>query len=232
MSSLLLSPSDLLDQVSASFYRRGADYQRSGRVLSSATQRRGGSVIVTGRVHGSGDRVYTVYAQLERDAYDFVSVDGDCSCPVGYNCKHVVAVLLEEAEKRDADTAFEADESGAASPDDLFLEAWASQLIEAGRAPLGAAPPADVPGRLLYLLGLHEYPAAAPRAIVEPVTCRALKRGGYGKATSFNAERALEPYPPRLLLTADIEILRLLGGGRGSGVGTELALSGELGLAR
>ncbi len=49
MSSLLLSPSDLLDQVSESFYRRGADYQRSGRVLSSATQQRERSDIVTGR---------------------------------------------------------------------------------------------------------------------------------------------------------------------------------------
>jgi len=126
MSSLLLSPSDLLDQISTGFYRRGVDYQRSGRVLSSATQHRGWSAIVTGRVSGSGDHVYTVYVQLERDAHDFVSVDGDCSCPVGYNCKHVVAVLLEEAQKRDAGTAVGPGEGGAASPDNTLLETWAS----------------------------------------------------------------------------------------------------------
>jgi len=62
----------------------------------------------------------------------------------------------------------------------------------------------------VYILVLHEYPAAAPRPIVKTVTCRALKRGGFGKATWFNAERALEPYPPRFLLNSDIEILRLL----------------------
>ena len=229
MSSLLLSPSDLLDQVSESFYRRGADYQRSGRVLSSATQQREWSDIVTGRVRGSGEHVYTVYVQLERDAHDDVSVDGDCSCPVGYNCKHVVAVLLEEAQKRDAGTAIGPGEAGAASPDNTLLETWASQLGEAAGAPPGVTHPADVPERLLYLLDLREYPAAAPRAIVETITCRALKRGGYGKASRFNAERALEPYPPGFLLNADIEILRLLGGGRAAGLGRELALSGELG---
>ncbi len=117
MSSLLLSPLDLLDQISTRFYRRGVDYQRSGRVLSSATQQRGWSAIVTGRVRGSGDHVYTVYVQLERDAGDFVILDGDCRCPVGYNCKHVVAVRLEEAEKRDAGISVVPDEPDAASPD-------------------------------------------------------------------------------------------------------------------
>jgi len=54
---------------------------------------------IVGSVAGSGGRVYSVHATLARDAGGrLLGVDGQCSCPIGYNCKHVTAVLLDVAQ--------------------------------------------------------------------------------------------------------------------------------------
>jgi hypothetical protein len=54
---------------------------------------------IVGSVAGSGGRVYSVDATLAGGADGRLSnVDGHCSCPIGYNCKHVTAVLLDVAQ--------------------------------------------------------------------------------------------------------------------------------------
>ena len=51
---------------------------------------------LSGRVQGSRPKPYAVAVDLGFEAGD-LWVDGECSCPVGYNCKHVAAVLLAGA---------------------------------------------------------------------------------------------------------------------------------------
>ena len=54
---------------------------------------------IVGSVAGSGGRVYSVDASLGQGPDGRLSqVDGHCSCPIGYNCKHVTAVLLNVAQ--------------------------------------------------------------------------------------------------------------------------------------
>ena len=54
---------------------------------------------IVGSVAGSGGRVYSVDASLGQGPDGRLSqVDGHCSCPIGYNCKHVAAVLLDVAQ--------------------------------------------------------------------------------------------------------------------------------------
>jgi superfamily II DNA or RNA helicase len=82
-----------------------------GRFFDSATLARGrayasaGAVVeheydptddvVTGEVQGTARHPYEVVIQLARaESRAVVDVDGDCTCPVGYNCKHVVALVL------------------------------------------------------------------------------------------------------------------------------------------
>ncbi len=49
------------------------------------------STFVTSKV--SGTRMYEQY--IEFSSYDDLVIEGRCSCPVGYDCKHVVAVLFK-----------------------------------------------------------------------------------------------------------------------------------------
>src|SRR5680860_55081 len=78
------------------YYKRGVSYFSDRKVLMSRLDLDGR---IVGSVTGSGGRVYSVEATLGRGADGRLSqVDGHCSCPIGYNCKHVAAVLLDAAQ--------------------------------------------------------------------------------------------------------------------------------------
>jgi len=74
---------DIIKAVSPSYYSRGQDYHNQGRVSNINLQ----GEFLSGCVRGS--RLYSQQILL-RDS----KIDGICTCPVGDNCKHVVAVLL------------------------------------------------------------------------------------------------------------------------------------------
>ena len=79
------------------YFSRGAAYYSGRKVLSAQAD---GTDRISGAVSGSGGRAYRVDVHLQRTADGGLSaVDGHCSCPVGYNCKHVVAILLEASQR-------------------------------------------------------------------------------------------------------------------------------------
>ncbi|HYO38000.1 MAG TPA: SNF2-related protein, partial [Geodermatophilus sp.] len=72
-------------------FSRGAAYARAGRVSVDAR----GRDEVSGFVTGQGGRIYRTVAGWEGDVGRWW---GECSCPVGYDCKHVAALLLAARE--------------------------------------------------------------------------------------------------------------------------------------
>jgi superfamily II DNA or RNA helicase len=84
-----LADSVIRRSVGHEAFRRGAAYASEGRVPDIACSRTFDQFEAT--VIGSGGRLYQTIA-----AYDAGSDRwwGDCSCPVGEDCKHVAAVLL------------------------------------------------------------------------------------------------------------------------------------------
>ncbi len=79
------------------YYKRGVSYYSRGKV-SAFRWETGGRIV--GRVSGSGGRIYSVDVMLNSGPDGHLSdVDGHCACPIGYNCKHVVAILLEAAQR-------------------------------------------------------------------------------------------------------------------------------------
>ena len=69
------------------------EYQAQGRV--SAVGVSDDLTHVSSQVQGSGSRNYRVNIQLEFDRDRLTDIEGDCSCPMAFNCKHVAATLLE-----------------------------------------------------------------------------------------------------------------------------------------
>ncbi len=97
----LLDPRSLADHVSTGTYDRGLAVYRNQQVLecelegASATQWG-----VYGKVQGSDREAYTVSVSLEAASDGRISYfNGDCSCPVGSDCKHCVALTLKAAYK-------------------------------------------------------------------------------------------------------------------------------------
>ena len=73
-------------------FLRGLDYFERGMVRSVEF---GSPGRIHGEVSGSRQKPYAVVAKYEPGSEGrFLPVEGHCSCPVGYNCKHTVAVLL------------------------------------------------------------------------------------------------------------------------------------------
>lgn len=81
---------DIRRIVGKAAYERGDEYARQQRVLTLEED----DDIYYGTVRGSGREIYEqdITLSLSRKSLD---VDGVCSCPVGYNCKHVAAVLID-----------------------------------------------------------------------------------------------------------------------------------------
>ncbi|WP_313347872.1 DEAD/DEAH box helicase [Stenotrophomonas sp.] len=73
----------------------GWTLEKGERCLSGVHHLQQQGALLTADVQGSARQPYTVSIDLRASTRTRVSrLQGDCSCPVGYNCKHVAAVLL------------------------------------------------------------------------------------------------------------------------------------------
>ena len=82
----MLSEALIRRTVGGESFRRGAVYAEQGRVSDISYSRLHGSLTAT--VRGSGGRIYTTVAEFDDNE---VRWWGECSCPVGMDCKHVAA---------------------------------------------------------------------------------------------------------------------------------------------
>ncbi|MGS0741553.1 DEAD/DEAH box helicase [Glaciimonas sp. GG7] len=84
---------DVFELATLATIERAQEYVRQQRVISIVVQEE----TLLGRVLGSGKSMYHQCIELADDDGN-VYLEGGCSCPVGYNCKHVVAVLIQYLE--------------------------------------------------------------------------------------------------------------------------------------
>ena len=89
------SPQWLASEVDEGTWRRGLGYFQDGQVDEvDAVQTTESNLVLLGRCSGSRGAQYEQHIAFMAFG-DVVELDGECTCPVGYNCKHVVAVVLE-----------------------------------------------------------------------------------------------------------------------------------------
>ena len=83
--------SDFDARFSATAFSRAAGYAREDRVLSLHWDEDEYALSASVAGHGA---IYSTTAYFEDDGNQIAFVEGGCSCPVGINCKHVVAAVL------------------------------------------------------------------------------------------------------------------------------------------
>ena len=87
--------------VGTATFERGRAYAEHGAVRN-CTWNPGGTHVV-GQVQGGAPRPYVASVRLTRSSNrQLSSIDAKCSCPVGYNCKHAVALVLADEPADDA----------------------------------------------------------------------------------------------------------------------------------
>lgn len=128
----------LNEHFDATTLQRGRDYARRGLVVSVEPLANG---VLQARVSNGRGKTYRQNIAMMRGV-----IDGNCSCPVGHNCKHVAAVMLTWAAKQHA-------QPGLAAP----VQGWLRRIRDsAALSPHPEARPEDYPDtvkdRLLYVL--------------------------------------------------------------------------------
>ncbi|MBE0474431.1 DEAD/DEAH box helicase [Rhodoferax sp.] len=208
-SNLWLDLASLVQRCDAATYTRGLELYRNQRVLTLSIEPLDNGWLLQGDVQGSVRKPYNVSIELDRGANGRV-IDwySDCTCPVGYQCKHGVALMIKAAYKgqqilgSNADAAnfkpLTAQALAAQRQADLALRQAAAQLeaenqvirwlgeIERGgaKAPLAAerngAKPR--PEQFLYLLNVIAAQGPQPLLTLEAVVSYPKINGDWAKA--------------------------------------------------
>lgn len=201
---------DITRLIGKTYADRGRAYAQQGRVteLSGAEGRR----MVFARVRGSGRSSYTQVIAIEwSDDGHLSDIDGECSCPIGYNCKHVAAVLFIAAAAWGADLSPAPKRTGASkakvAPQALSgpLQVWLESRPKQAQAAQNDYP-ATVQNRIYYVLS-----RAQDHLIVQPYKVRLKKDGTVGKgARHYDFGNINSPTPPKFVLPVDYRIRRYL----------------------
>lgn len=196
-----LAPGDLADAVGPGAYARGAQYARQNAVVRMHWDAHEQALFGTVRSQSGG--FYETVAFFSSHGGAVVRfAHGECNCPVGYDCKHVVALVL---------TASGMDRRKPAAPTPPSWEQSLGSLVE----PVRAADRADAAP-----IGIELTVAATPtrptygRAPVEPalkVVARLVTPGRNGwVAGGLSWSKLSTPYHYTEYRTPHVRVLREL----------------------
>ena len=91
-------------------YDRGKGYYHQGRTELTRVEAQDGVVHLLATTRGSGRNRYRYRQDIDIDDIDgILLIEGECSCPAGFNCKHVVAACLAYKHRAPAQQAETAD---------------------------------------------------------------------------------------------------------------------------
>jgi superfamily II DNA or RNA helicase len=231
-----LSREDIEDVTSRNAFSNGERYWRQGRVLFLTTQKDG--TRIKAQVQGSERRPYSLTIEIDDVNGEFLDIEGQCSCPIGFNCKHVAAVLfaamahdttasyVSRATTVDAPT--KGDRAGISLslfPDlkpsrapvvpppevlDPGLSSWIDALARLEQTEIEGYPP-DVRQRLIYVLDVAQRGIGVPHLVAMPTSVRLLKNERFSDKTSaFDPENVLQTNVAKFLRPSDRNILKRL----------------------
>ncbi|MGY4418280.1 superfamily II DNA or RNA helicase [Bradyrhizobium sp. JR6.1] len=207
-----LKQKDILGFFSRSAVDKAFAYRAQGRV--SALVVSPDLTRVQAQVSGTERKPYQVDIELEFDGNRLVDVDGDCTCPMAVNCKHVAATLFEALHSPVRPTGVAPQQprsaagNGQSRPDAVLPYQIAEWIETVGRSMRNTEYPHDVTQRLLYYLQPEGVGGGTPCMDVSLVSVKILKTGEFGSKVSqpslneFSVDRA-----PKYYLGSDIDVL-------------------------
>lgn len=208
---LKLTHQHIRHELGGTTFSRGEKYFQEGRVEDVMPEIIDSDFIVLrSKVTGSAN-LYVQEIGLEASGTFGVDIDGICSCPVGFNCKHVVAACL---------SYLVLDDSIPAEKLDVKLQ-WLESLKKAGQTA-----PVDTQAEFIaYIVDESFQPSELKVRYVE---CKIKKNGDRTKGRKLNAYGGLKY--DRSATEADKLISTMLLAFRGIGdLSQDFSISGELG---
>ncbi len=189
-------------------FQRGTDYWKAGHVRRVKATEEGVELAVQSSVSGSRRLVY--HQEIEVYEYDgLIEVSGECSCPVSFNCKHVVAVLCDLIDRY----SISASTGGIDQPVEDWLGLLSETTALSEQAESGREPVKDSI-QLKYLINPEPASVADSRFKIRASVfkSRVLKKGGYGKPVKHSFDRiGVAHFFDDFVLPADKLISSLVG---------------------
>jgi len=180
---------DVKSQFDPATFARGEGYAREGRV--STIDLDGDTILA--EVAGSGNCFYGQRIRVANGKRG-VQFKGNCDCPMNYNCKHVVAVLLTMLDR--------------AAPDvPIAAEHWLGLLANVKRHAQEANDPAAHAYSIVYVLVPDRHGKALS---LHPYIVRQEADGRFAEASIVNDPLHLLTFRPAYVRREDEEPLLLL----------------------
>lgn len=216
-----LTLGDIRKAVGNTAFSRGQEYAESDRVLLVEQS----EDMIEGQVVGSGRNIYTQEIDVAVNGRQ-LHIEGDCSCPVGYNCKHVAAVLIEYLRAHaPVDTAVPEPAAGKSAPQkpaqplSFAASSWLQRLESAVAAAIpksdaeSAKPKKGTAYRLVFVLAPTHNGKHATLSI-----CKARLRvdGTIASADQVRDLHRLLSNPPAYLQPGDEDLIQFFGAMQGS----------------
>ncbi|MDX8387351.1 MAG: DEAD/DEAH box helicase [Ghiorsea sp.] len=182
------------NNLDESYLKLGREDYKNGHVEKLVIDNKNQSV--TAEVIGSAAKPYNI--SIEFDEHD---IDGDCSCPLQFNCKHVAATLYAVL----AESSSLPRKKRQKKEEPVPFHHWLGVVGQTTPSVQSRDEyPSDVRQRLIYILrsdGKHGI-----QLHFESV--RLLKNDKYGKSTPYSSKSILSRSVPRYILSMDERILR------------------------
>ena len=193
--NITLSSEDLTRIFDTNFVLRGVAYAENGMVLSSQSAENSHKIDAV--VQGTGDKKYhCVITYNEKARY----ISGSCTCPVHFNCKHVVAVIVDHINKQRATSANKYTREYSNAP----VENWIRSLSKPSKE---LHQKTDRKDELHFILDIKVHIRYGRQIQVVPVKTQRLKNGGWRKATHLTTGSSTQA---TYISASDIELLRLI----------------------
>jgi len=187
-------------ECSTSSFQLGKNYFLENRVtVFNIDREQASSVVISARVKGSHLTPYKQLITIEWfNDYRQISIEGRCSCPMGYNCKHVAAVCLEYQKRLQTQST---DNSGTACFD--WLESMEAET------------PDNIDPSGEFLAYVLKPSSNNQDFIIEILITKLKKNGGLNKGriahlNTLNQYYAYGFRTPHYLKQQDQEIIKLL----------------------
>jgi superfamily II DNA or RNA helicase len=232
-----LDLASLVQRCQSGVYARGLELYRHQQVLSLQIEPLRTAWLLSGQVQGTQRQPYEVSVEVKRSpegrVLDWV---GDCSCPVGEQCKHAIALLIKAAyqgqhilgenatahpfkpltekeleAQRQADLAKR--QAAAQLESEQQVLHWLDDLARGGiKAPVmpGHTTQSERHEQFLYLLGMTAPQGPSPLLTLEMVVSYPKLTGGWSKAkpVKFQPERGQAVYD--LASDVDRDVVQLM----------------------
>ncbi len=183
---------DLLNSFDYKTLLRGTEYYNNGQVQSCKLFWHDDILNIESEVVGSRLYRQDIYINMY-----YIDIEGECSCPVGYNCKHVVAALLEAATNC-------INQKRSQNQSNNYLE-WLEKIEESTNEKEEYRSDRDY--FLIYRLFLSQWGSD-----IEFYKAKILKKGGISKGQKLSNENLFSSYEYKysFLSQEDKELIPLL----------------------